>query len=112
MSSVGGGQARARFLLEDEEDFVEAAVASASVAFSGLTILPPQQLSASGSWVGIGGGLVPGSVAPALRALRSRGGGSVSSGLTDLASLSLPAPFVGGGGGSWGGGFGTFCWRW
>ncbi len=39
MSSVGGGQARARFLLEDEEDFVEAAVASASVAFSGLTML-------------------------------------------------------------------------
>ena len=100
MSSVGGGQARARFSLEDEEDFVEAAVASASVAFSGLTILPPQQPSASGSWVGIGGGLVvPGSIAPAPRALRSRGGVSVSSGLTDLASLSLPAPFVGGGGG-------------
>ena len=98
MSSVGGGQARARFSLEDEEDFVEAAVASASVAFSGLTILPPQQPSASGSWVGIGGGLVPGSVAPASRALRSRGGVSVSSGLTDLASLSLTTPFLGGGG--------------
>lgn len=98
MSSVGGGQARARFSLEDEEDLVEAAVASASVAFSGLTILPPQQPSASGSWVGVGGGLVPGSVAPASRALRSRGGVSVSSGLTDLASLSLSAPFLGGGG--------------
>ena len=43
MSSVGGGQARARFSLEDEGDFVEAAVASASVAFSGLTILPSHQ---------------------------------------------------------------------
>ena len=100
MSSVGGGQARARFSLADEEDCVEAAVASAFVAFSGLTILPPQQPSASGSWVGIGGGLaVPGSIAPAPRALRSRGGVSVSSGLTDLASLSFSAPYVGSGGG-------------
>ena len=118
MSSVGGGQARARFSLEDEEDFVEAAVASASVAFSGLTILPPQQPSASGSWVGIGGGLVPGSITPASRVLRSRGGGSVSSGLTDLASLSLSAPFMGGGGvrgvgglGDFGGGGEDIGWR-
>ena len=86
MSSVGGGQARARFSLEDEGDFVEAAVASASVAFLGLTILPPQQPLASGSWVGIGGGLVvPDSIVPALRALRSLGGVSVSLGVTDLA---------------------------
>jgi len=107
MSLVGGGQAHARFLLEDEGDFVEAAVASASVAFSGLTILPPQQPSASGSWVGIGGGLVvPDSIAPAPRALRSRGGVSVSSGLTNLASLSFTAPFMGSGGGRGVGGFG------
>ena len=107
MSLVGGGQARARFSLEAEGDFVEAAVASASVAFSGLTILPPQQPLASGSWVGVGGGLViPGSIAPALRALRSRGGVSVSSGLTDLASLSFTAPFMGSGGGRGVGDFG------
>jgi len=107
MSSVGGGQARARFSLEDEGDFVDAAVASASVAFSGLTILPPLQPSASGSWVGIGGGLVvPDSIAPAPRALRSRSGVSVSSGLTDLASLSFPAPFMGSGGGRGVGGLG------
>jgi hypothetical protein len=112
MSSVGGGQARTRFLLEDEEDFVEAALASASVAFSGLTILPPPQPSASGSWVGVGGELVaPALIAPAQRALRSRGGVSVSLGLTDLPSLSFSSPFVGGGGGR-GGGFGRVVWRW
>ena len=100
MSSVGGGQSCARFSLEAEGDFVEAAVASVSVAFSGLTILPSQQPSASGSWVGIEGGIaVPDSIAPAQRALRSRGVVSVNSGLTDLASLSFSAPFMGSGGG-------------
>ncbi len=42
-----GGQARARFLLKGKEDGNEAALASASVLFSGLTILSPQQPSAS-----------------------------------------------------------------
>ncbi len=70
---------RARFLLEDEEDFVETALASAFVEFLGLTILPPPQPSASGSWVGVGGELVaPDSIAPTQRALRSRGGVSDS----------------------------------
>ena len=107
MFPVGGGQARTRFLLEDKEDFVEAALASASVAFSGLTILPPPQPLASGCWVGVGGELIaPALIAPAQRVLCLRGGVSVSLGLTDLPSLSFSSPFVGGGGGSWGGGVG------
>jgi hypothetical protein len=54
-----------QFSLEDEEDFVEVVLASASVAFLGLRILPPPQPSASGSWVGVGGELV-GSAGPPL----------------------------------------------
>ena len=91
MFPVGGGQARTRFLLEDKEDFVEAALASASVAFSGLTILPPPQPLASGCWVGVGGELIaPALIAPAQRVLCLRGGVSVSLGLTDLPSPPFP----------------------
>jgi hypothetical protein len=107
MSLVGGGQSGVQFSLEDEEDFDEATLASASVAFSGLTILPPQQSLASGSLVGVTGGIVaPVLFAPAQRALRLQGGVSINSGLTFFPPLSFPSSFVWVGGGGLGGSFG------
>jgi hypothetical protein len=110
MSLVGGGQARVWFLLEDKEDFDEVALASASVAFLGMMILSPQQPLASGSWVGVGGGIVaPAWIAPAC--------GAVSP-LVWASQICPHSPFPHrlrageGGGESWGGCFGRFFWRW
>ena len=50
MSSAGGGQAHARFLLNDDEDLSDTVLASASVVFWGLTIVTTQPPSASRSW--------------------------------------------------------------
>jgi hypothetical protein len=49
MLSAGGGQARAGFLLDNDKDVGDAALASESMAFLGLTIVPAQLPSASGS---------------------------------------------------------------
>ena len=86
------------------------AVASTSVALSGLTItpsVPPDAVSGDWTYGGMGGGRFSPFAASA-RASRSRGGGSISSVLTEAPSLASFSPFTGGGvGGGFGGGGGT-----
>ncbi len=97
------GAGRAPFLLTDEEDEEFVAVASASVALSRLTIVPSVPPDAvSGDWTlgGVGGGHLT-SLAASPRASCSRGGGSISSALTDVPLLASFSPFTGGG--VWGG---------
>jgi hypothetical protein len=98
------------FTLSDEEVELEGEdeVALASVALSGLQILPSLAPSASGSWdlLGIGGVRRTPLVASAHSSC-SRSSGSVVSALTEVCSLASFSPFaVGVGGGGGGGGVG------
>ena len=110
MVNLGEETIRAPFSLAAEEEADNMAVASTSVALSGLTItpsVPPE--AASGDWTygGMGGGRFSPFAASA-RATRSRGGGSIASALTEAPSLASFSPFTGGGvGGGFGGGGGT-----
>jgi len=75
------------------------AVALTSVALSGLTItpsVPPEAVSGYWTYGGMGGGRFSPFVVSA-RASRSRGGGSISSALTEAPSLASFSPFTGGG---------------
>jgi len=79
-------------------------VASTSVVLSGLTITPsisPDAVSGDWTYGGMGGGRLSPFAASA-RASRSRGGGSISSALTEAPSLASLSPFTEGGvGGVW-----------
>jgi hypothetical protein len=109
MLLAGGDQAHARFLLNDDEDVGDAALASASVGFLGLTIVPAQPPSASGSWGVIGmGGIGTAPLAATLRATCSQSSVSESSVRTDMPSISSPLLFAAGRVGRGGGGLGGF----
>ena len=91
-----------RSLKKEDADIV--AVASASVALLRLTIIPSVPPDAvSGDWTlgGMGIGRLT-LFAASARASCSCGGGSISSALTDVPSLSSFSPFTGGGGGGGG----------
>ena len=99
MVNLGEETIRAPFSLAAEEEADNMAVASTSVALSGLTItpsVPPE--AASGDWTygGMGGGRFSPFAASA-RATHSRGGGSIASALTEAPSLASFSPFTGGG---------------
>ena len=108
MVNLGEEAIRAPFSLAAEEEADIMAVASTSVALSGLTItpsVPPGAVSGDWTYGGMGAGRFSPFAASA-RASRSRGGGSISSALTDAPSLASFSPFGGVEvrGGGW--------WRW
>jgi hypothetical protein len=117
--NLGEEAIRAPFSLAAEEEADNMAVASTSVALLGLTItpsVPPD--AASGDWTygGMGSGCFSPFAASA-RASCSRGGGSISSALTEAPSLASFSPFTGGGvgggvGGGGGGGTGSAGASW
>ena len=105
MVNLGEAAICAPFLLAAEEEADIMAVASTSVALSGLTItpsVPPEAVSGGWTYGGMGGGRISPFAASA-QASRSRRGGSISSALTDSPLLASSSPFTGGGAG---GGFG------
>ena len=110
MVNLGEEAIRALFSLAAEEEADSMAEALTSVALSGLTItpsVPPDAVSGDWTYGGMGGGRFSPFAASA-RASRSRGGGSISSALTEAPSLASFSPFTGGGvGGGFGGGGGT-----
>jgi hypothetical protein len=109
----GDGAGRPCFLHVDDAEEL-ALVALALAALSGLTIIPSHTSSlAAGSWDFVhGGGERCTPLAAALRASRTRDGGSVSLALTKVPSLSSFSLFatVGGGGGFVGHGGGGMQW--
>ena len=97
MVNLGEEAIRAPFSLAAEEEADIRAVASTSVALSGLTItpfVPPNTISGDWTYGGMGGGRFSPFAASAW-ASRSRGGGSISSALTDAPSLASFSPFTG-----------------
>ena len=107
MVNLGEEAIRAPFSLAAEEEADNMAVALTSVALSGLTItpsVPPDAVSGDWTYGGMWGGRFPPFAASAWVS-RSRGGGSISSALTEAPSLaSFPR--------SREGGLGEVCWRW
>ena len=117
MVNLGEEAIRAPFLFAAEEEADIMAVASTSVALSGLMITPPSVPpdAVSGDWTygGMGGGRRISPFAAFARASRLRGGGSISSALTKAPSLASFSPFTGGGvGGGFGGGSGSAGASW
>jgi hypothetical protein len=98
MVNLGEAAIRAPFLLAAEEEADIMAVASTSVALSGLTItpsLPPDAVSGDWTYGGLGGGRLSPFAASA-RASHSCGG-SISLALTEAPSLASFSPLMGGG---------------
>ena len=97
MVNLGEEAIRAPFSLAAEEEADIMAVALTSVALSGLTItpsVPPGAVSGDWTYGGMGAGRLSPFAASA-RASRSRGGGSISSTLTKVPSLTSFSPFTG-----------------
>jgi hypothetical protein len=115
MVNLGEAAIRTPFSLAAEEEADIMAVASTSVALLGLTItpsVPPDAVSGDWTYGGMGGGRLS-SFAASARASHSRGGGSISSALTEAPSLASFPPFTGGGvGGGFGGGSGSAGASW
>ncbi len=110
MVNLGEEAIHSPFSLDAEEEADIMAVASTSVALSGLTItpsVPPGAVSGDCTYGGMGAGRLSPFAASA-RASRLRGGGSISSALTEAPLLASFSPFGGMGvGGGVGGGGGT-----
>jgi len=106
MVNLGEAAIHTPFLLAAEEEVDIMVVGSTSVVLSGLRITPSVPSDAvSGDWTyrGMEGGRLSLFVQFA-RASRSRGGGSISSALTEAPLLTSFSPFTGrgvGGGGWW-----------
>jgi hypothetical protein len=115
MMNLGEEAIRALFLLAAEEEADIMAVASTSVALSGLTItpsVPPDTVSGDWTYGGMGGGRIS-LFAASARASCSRGGGSISLALTKAPLLASFSPFTGGGVGVFfGGGSGSAGASW